>query len=279
MTDNDPIKSAKDGIALVGEIIKAAGDNPNVRQAGSELGQTALTLTKAINNVLLPLAAVNYAFEKARIYFAEDFQRDLAKKVDSIPPEYLVEPKPSIAGPALQGLAFSYEEVDLREMYLSLIAKAMDGRSANIAHPAFVEIIRQLSGEEAEYLRDILKQKSAVPIVEVRFTTEGNPGYQVIAKHLMGLNAGAPDFQPVENPMIPALLENWVRLGLVSFDYATFLTAEKAYEWVDARPEYIRLKAERETPKGKVSFQRGIVVRTAFGMQFADAVGISSDRA
>jgi hypothetical protein len=48
MTTDDAIKTARDGVALVSEILKAAGDNPNVKEAGQHLGQTALTITKTI---------------------------------------------------------------------------------------------------------------------------------------------------------------------------------------------------------------------------------------
>ena len=153
MNPDDSIKTARDGVALVGEILKAAGDNPNVKEAGQNLGQTALTVTKLINNALLPIAAVNFAFDKAKVYFAEKFPQDIAAKTAAIPPEQVVEPKASIAGPALQGLAFTHEEPNLKEMYLSLLATAMDGRVAADAHPAFVEVIRQLSSEEAQLMR------------------------------------------------------------------------------------------------------------------------------
>src|SRR5512139_3868627 len=103
---NDSINTAKNGVALLGEIMKAAGDNPKVKEAGNNLGKTAVTLTQALNNVLLPVAAVNFAIDKARNYFTEDFQKDLAEKTSAIPPEQMVEPKASLAGPALQGLAF-----------------------------------------------------------------------------------------------------------------------------------------------------------------------------
>lgn len=156
MTINDSIKTATSGVALVGEIIKAAGDNPNVKEAGQNLGQTALTITRTINNALLPLAAVNFAFDKARIYFAEKFQQDILQKASAIPPEQIIEPKASIAGPALQGLAFTHEEANLKDMYLSLLATAMDGRVASEAHPAFVEIIKQLNSEEANLIRGVL---------------------------------------------------------------------------------------------------------------------------
>jgi len=59
------------------------------------------------------------------------------EKAAGIPPEHVVEPKASIAGPALQALAFSHEEPDLREMYLNLLRASMDARTAKVAHPAF----------------------------------------------------------------------------------------------------------------------------------------------
>ncbi len=52
MLDDDPIKVAKESVSLVAEIMKVAGDNPQVKEAASNLGQTAVTLTKTINNVL-----------------------------------------------------------------------------------------------------------------------------------------------------------------------------------------------------------------------------------
>lgn len=128
MPEIDPIKSAKDSLSLVTEIIKAAGDNPQVKQAASNLGLTAVTLTKTINNVLVPLAAINFAFDKARLYFSGKFQDEMAAKAATIPQEHLIEPKASVAGPSLQGLAFTHEEPNLKEMYLNLLTTAMDGR-------------------------------------------------------------------------------------------------------------------------------------------------------
>jgi hypothetical protein len=167
----DPISSAKAGVTVLGELMKVAGDNPHVKEAGSNLGKTALTITKTINNALLPLAAVNFAFDKARRYFDEKFADDLSAKVAAIPVESIVDPKASIAGPALQGLAFTHEEPNLKNMYLSLLATAMDGRVASAAHPAFVEVIKQLTADEADKIAIILKEervtalssKSALP--------------------------------------------------------------------------------------------------------------------
>lgn len=274
MTTDETIKTARDGVALVGEILKAAGDNPNVKEAGQNLGQTALTITKTINNALLPLAAVNFAFDKARAYFSDKFQQDISAKTATIPPEQIVEPKASIAGPALQGLAFTHEEPNLKEMYLSLLATAMDGRIAADAHPAFVEIIRQLSSEDAQLIRGALQSPVAIAIVEVRLTTVGQEGYQTLARHVLNLTSSVTK-AAVENPQLAATVDNWVRLGLVNVDYTTKLTDKAAYEWTDQRPEIVRLRQTYETENQKASITQGILERTAFGVQFARAVSLA----
>lgn len=270
---SDPIKTAKDGVALVGEILKAAGDNPAVKEAGTNLGQTALTITKTINNALLPLAAVNFAFDKARQYFAARFQEELSAKAATIPAEELIEPKASIAGPALQGLAFTHEEPNLKEMYLSLLATAMDGRVAADAHPAFVEIIKQLSSDEARLLQDVLRTDGALPIIEIRVTKSGEQGWQVFERHLMNLTNRATK-DPIENKRHAAMVNNWVRLGLAEVDYSIHIMGDGAYEWVEKRPEYLRVKAQHENETAKVSFAAGIIGRTALGIQFGRAVGL-----
>jgi hypothetical protein len=52
-------------------------------------------------------------------------------------------------------------------MFLNLLATSMDDRKANVAHPAFVEIIKQLNSEEAGLVRDILQSQGPMPIVEI----------------------------------------------------------------------------------------------------------------
>src|SRR5512141_2364232 len=210
----EPMKAARDGIAIVGEIIKAAGDNPQVKEAGANLGQTALTITKAINNALLPLASVNFAFYKARKYLSEKFESDLSVKAAAIPAECLVGHKASIAGPALQGLAFTHEEPNLMEMYLSLLATAMDGRHAPDVHPAFVEIIKQLNSDEARLLPAILPSVSGIPVAEIRKNNTCKPGWTVLETHILNLKSKSSDV-PVEDPRLAAMVDNWVRLGLV----------------------------------------------------------------
>ncbi len=276
MSGVDPIGLAKGSVSAVGEVIKVAGDSPDVRAAGRELGKAFLTITKTINLALLPLAAVNFGFEKARDYFQKDFRAELGEKLRDVPEESIVAPKPSIAGPALQGLAFSHEEPDLKELYLSLLASAMDGRTSEEAHPAFVEVIRQLTAEEARLLRSVLGTPN-MPIVELRLNLAEPQGFVTLRRHVMRFDQVSTK-TPIENPRLPAFVDNWIRLGLVDVDYGKRLTNETSYDWVNVRPELSRLKAEHETEGMTVTFETGVLSRTAFGLQFAAATGIVDGR-
>lgn len=269
---SESVEAAKAGALFVTELLKSAKDDPNVRESGSNLGKSALTITGAINNALLPLAAVNFAFDRARKYFAERFADDLAVRAASIPASDLVEPKGSIAGPALQGLAFAHEEPDLREMYLNLLATAMDGRCSAVAHPAFVEVLKQVDSEEARLLKLLLGRES-MAVVEVRLERQGEEGWRVLDRHLMNLY-WQQSKEPMEDRRLAAMVDNAVRLGLVEVSYDIFLTGSSSYSWVEQRPEYARHKSLHETGLATVTFERGILRRTAFGVQFATAVGL-----
>lgn len=273
MSDDDSIGKAKDSISLVAEVMKAAGDNPQVKEAASNLGQTAVTLTKTINNVLVPLAAINFAFDKARAYFSGKFQEEIAEKADAIPPEHIVEPKASIAGPTLQGLAFTHEEPNLKEMYLNLLATSMDGRTASYAHPAFVEIIKQLDSEDARLVRDVLQASVAIPIVQIHLKKKSG-GYNILLQHLLEMTDSETNL-PVEKPEIPAMIDNWIRLGLVEVAYDKFLHDPAKYLWVDQRPEYLRLKQASWPEEGAtVQYKKGCLQSTELGKRFSRAVGL-----
>ncbi len=273
MPGDDPIKVAKEGVALVAEVLKAAGDSPQVREAAGNLGQTAVTLTKTINNVLVPLAAINFAFDKAKAYFSGRFQQDIAERAQAIPPEHIVEPKASIAGPTLQGLAFTHEEPNLKEMYLNLLTTSMDGRSASFAHPAFVEIIKQLDSEDARLVRGALQSPSAIPIVQILRKLKDGSSFNVLFQHLLNLKDSTTG-APVEDSQLPAMIDNWIRLGLVEVAYDKHLTDAAHYSWAEQRPEFLRLSQAAQPDGAKVEYKMGIMQRTELGKRFARAIGL-----
>lgn len=278
MPDENPIEIAKGAMNVLSEMLKAAGDDPNVKKAAANLGKTAVTVTSTVNTLLLPFAAINFGVEKARAYFTSKFEGDLAQKTKDIPAEKLVEPKASIAGPAVQGLAYSHEEDTLKDMYLNLLATAMDGRVPDQAHPAFVEVIKQLSGEEARLLgvmpRGVFTQGNNLPIANVLLKAKDAVGIQHAYRHLQPLTLLGTTI-PTEHVDGTAIAENWLRLGLVEIRYDLQILVGGAYAWVEQRPEVVRLRQQNPDPESHISFEHGILRATAFGARFARAVGIA----
>ena len=275
--ENQPNSDNKSSVTsvVVGELIEVAKNEPKIKEAGSNVAESLAILSGVIKNVLLPLAALNFGVEKARTYFTTRFVDDLSDKVKDIPQSEIVEPKASIVGPVLQGLAFSFEEAELREMYLSLLARSMDGRTASRTHPSFVDIIRQLTAEEAALIKIILGNEQT-SIIELRRQT-ASEGYRVKARHVINL------IDPVsgvryENEMLPAFIENWIRLGLVDVDYNSYLMNEqKYYSWIPTHPKYLEVKAAVDLEVDKtlsVDVVNGIMTRTYFGSTFCEIIGI-----
>ena len=245
----------------LGKVIDLAKDSPEMQEAGRSVARSVRTVATVVEIALLPVAAVTYGYSKARTYFQDRFAADIEEATKEVPPEEIVEPSPSVAAPALQALAFSHEEPDLKSMYLNLLRNAMDGRTEGSVHPAFVEVIRQLSPEEARLFNQLPDTRTA--IVALRRKTTG--GFDEVRKHILPL---ARNGQPAAAPEFPAMLDNWERLGLVSVDYTTRLVDEQQYEWVEARPEYIEMTSRGDD----VDVVKGMLELSAFGRSFKQTV-------
>ena len=263
---NRPENALKTGADLLG----LEAGSPELEETGKQLAQTAQTVTTLVNVVLLPIAAVNFGYKKAKEYFQSEFRDDFERITKRIPKGLIVEPTPSIAAPILQGLAFSHEEKDLKEMYLKLLATAMDEQRMSTAHPAYVEIIRQLTPLEAQALKDILPSNRGLPIVTIRTTTE--KGYSDRYKNVVNFMKFDTE---TEINLISSMVDNWVRLGLISVEYDKKLTDDTSYAWVEGHMGYVLLE---EKYKGKIDVVKGIMIPTNFGRLFAAAVITSNER-
>lgn len=250
------------------ELALSVKDTEAGAEAVDQLGSTALTVTKTINNVLLPIAIVNFAFDKARDYFDSKFASDLAKATKDIPPDQIKEPKASAVAPVLQGLSFGHEEPSLKQLYLNLLRSAMDARLEFGDHPSFSEIVRQLSAAEANILLIMLGRGPNVPICEIRLSKESG-SHEIIARNIVDLRS--VDGTPKVVSRIAVMVDNWARLGLINIDQSSKLTAPEAYAWIDERPEFKWLR-EKHKSEGSVEPLKHIFRVTDFGLLFYEAV-------
>jgi len=76
--------------------------------------------------------------------------KERIRQVDAeVPEERQIPASPSILFPVLESLSRQEEGNPLAELYMNLLKRAIDRDRVNEAHPAFCNIINQLSGDEA----------------------------------------------------------------------------------------------------------------------------------
>lgn len=77
-------------------------------------------------------------------------------------------PSAKIAVPLLQNASIT-EEPELREMYGKLLSGDMNKRKKSSIHPAYIEIINQMSSDDAKLFRRIAEIRNSIPVASVRF--------------------------------------------------------------------------------------------------------------
>lgn len=251
------------------QLTELAKDSPAMKAAAEKYARRVAIKQGILLRIYEPLAKWAGASEE---YFKDEFASDMAEKVADIPDENLTAPSASVAVPAIQGLSYSLEEPNLKEMYLHLLATATDGRRSDQAHPSFAEIIKQLSPEEAHLLRATLARR-VLAIVQLRRRAETGTGGTLWANHVMGLVDSETD-EVSEEPSLAVWVDNWLRLGLVEVDYTSNLVAEEAYVWVDSRPEMQRLIEADGRGADAAEVRKGILRATDFGLRFGAAVAV-----
>lgn len=255
-------------------------------KAAARIKGNKMAVKEALGLIIMkPLASV---MGISREYFETKFPEEYAERIADVPEENLQTPKASVAGPAFEGLAYSLDEPTLKAMYLELLAQASDDRLAKSAHPSFVQIIRELTTEEALYLPKYLRSANLMtPIVEYRSRFQPSGAHRTLATNVLDIRSA--EGKPEQDPMMPTYVDNWVRLKLISVEYDTSLTREGTYDWQATRPErqmaQAQLDADR-TPEFQaelakqghtgveLDWQKGVMTATAFGYQFARVVGM-----
>ncbi|MFB7889292.1 DUF4393 domain-containing protein [Cellulosimicrobium cellulans] len=209
-------------------------------------------------------------------YFDDHFADEMAEKLADVPEEHIVSPSPIVAAQSIEGLSYSLDEPALKDMYLNLLATASDDRRSDYAHPAFAQILKQLTPVEAAYVVKAIEWGGGrgLPIAVLKDSEGEGIGFLELYRHLVQLLDN--ERKPVEDEDYPMYVDNWIRLGLVDADYLTFRSGEEAYAWVESRPEYERFsKLMPSDGSRKLTYDRGILRPTALGVRFARAVSSS----
>jgi len=125
-----------------------------LQPAARQIGDGLATIAKAVKISLAPLEAGVWGYDQIKEWLSIRVTRILSDRKA----KRIKTPPLSIAGPLILQLIFAKNEPDLKELYASLLASAMDS-SNTVTHPSFVSIIQQLTSDEAKILRHISSQQ------------------------------------------------------------------------------------------------------------------------
>lgn len=188
------------------------------------------------------------------------------EKADKIPEEKLTEPEPYVAIPAVQQLSYCYDSEVLREMYANLLVSSMNTDTKGQVHPAFVDIIKQLTPDEAKLLKSIAKETSYIPLIDLQIQLGSGRGHIPFLKNYTNIGDRVCD-TPTN---ICAYIENLDRLKLVCILEDIHMTDRDKYIPLENSPYYSTLK-NIKLPEGKTftTKQKSFVI-TEFGKSFID---------
>lgn len=238
------------------------------------LGNTGTQIGVQNNNYgISPIEATQMAFAIFREYYPQLRDEALAdlnilveEKLSSIPQELIDPPKPRIAVPALQNASIT-EEHEVRELYANLLANSMNKVVKNGVHPGFVEIIKQLSPDEAKILEYMCTHKT-IPTITLKYVHNDGSGIEIIKNFS---NVG--EIVGCEYPQdIAKYFDNMTRLGLiVNAGGLSSLTDKKRYEPLK-KHKWVASQATIENANAigfeKINFEEGFVKLSSYGESF-----------
>lgn len=145
--------------------------------------------------------------------YIKEFKKDLKTRLDDIESDKIIEPKVNIIGPALETAKYYYEESYYKEMFTKLIASNCNKDKFNDVHPAFIEIIKQLSPLDAKVL-SMFKYNSTYPIAELKAINNDNT-ITPFRHILCDFKNKREEFDINEDFKLSATIDNLIRLGII----------------------------------------------------------------
>lgn len=210
----------------------------------------------------LVFGPISYLSEKRKIKYAhnlETFRKQLESSIEQIPPEKVVEPSVQTTAQALENSKYCMDEENLREMFTALISNSMNSDFQKDIHPAFAEILKQMSPLDAEIIK-VFKNSGISGFPICQYNLKANKGYTTLLEYVF-LNYPTPDLAACS-----LSISSLIRLGLLEATYTSLIITEGTYTPFE---EHIWFKMLQEKfPDQKVFIEKGRAALTPLGRSF-----------
>lgn len=259
---NGWLQVAQEALKVPGLLVEIYGDlaRPGVQQAGKALG----TVMGLGNTILWP---IQWANERSRVYLERNLE-DYRSRLAALPMDKVVEVPPEIGVPLAEKLGY-VSDTKLADLYVTLLAKASSSECSWQAHPSFVNVINNLTPDEAQLLEQFVGEDNALEFLSARYVEEQTGTYTVGADILIAATLLNPLVYPTN---VGAYFHNMAGLGLVSIFEDRTISGPEAY--ADLERHWEAIYTPKTPPDKKLQFHRGAIALTNFGYQFVQACHI-----
>ena len=227
------------------------------------------SVTETSKVVSLVPRAINAALSGLRIWIlkkefnVKETEKLLEEKLANVSEEKIIHPDPYVAVPAFQAISYSMDREELRNMYANLLSKAMNEDTKKDVHPAFTEIIKQMSPIDAQILKKFFNSKS-IPLIDVIDKHIENGSYIPLISNLTNIF----DY---DNVTVSVSLSNLIRLGLVEIPACEFFPNEIIYDTISSHLAFIEFKKKHKSPQNyKIDISKKLLSITALGFKFCE---------
>jgi hypothetical protein len=254
--------------------------NDAIQPAAKQIGEVFETLAKTIKVAILPLKAIAWGYDR----IGDFLQQKLTQKLANVPLDRIKTPSFIVAGPIIEGLQFTSEEETLRELYANLLVTSMDSKTAHNAHPGFVQIIKNMSPDEARIIKFLAAMESQ-PLIDIfkknKLTRSWVPLYRNFS--FLGRNSKCEFLE-----LVPNYLNNLCRLGLTEIPTNVSLSITEnqkkdslklnIYDELKKDKEIVEFIQEIDLEEGFIiDFENKVIDLTDLGRQFCSACVIDKN--
>lgn len=113
--------------------------------------------------VALPFKFLGLTADQLEVKYSKFLKKTIAK----VPKTDCVIPKSVVAAPLLDHVKFIFDEDGLSEMFSNLLANAMSSNVEKMVHPAFVEMLKQMSPLDTEFMNLFFSKNDLVEISDL----------------------------------------------------------------------------------------------------------------
>lgn len=223
-----------------------------------EVGKFAARIPRAINAVFSCLD--RWILNKE--YAIDETKKLLEQKLENINPEKIIEPEPYVAIPAIQAISYSINSKELRDLYANLLSKSMNSDVKDTVHPSYIEIIKQLSPDDAAYFKYICSLEVR-PLMDVLLHFNDSLSLKLVKNQNLFSSEHVKNFE--------LAFDNLSRLGLINIPYNVVYGDDSVYNELSdiLNKNYTLEKLKPLHPYAtKVTFHKKRIDITPYGQNF-----------